>query len=293
MATNSDRQPDGQTASQDAHRFLVVAAAEIDGTEVRNAVAERAGDSQAEVRVMAPSLTETRFQHAAGAIDDARERAQARLEHSLEELRRAGIEATGEVGDADLRLAIQDSLQSFDADEILVVAHQDHAPPMEAQGIDEAEQSFGAPITEIYVSGEGESAPHVEAVEHKEPTAEKRAGTDEVEGRSHNFPPFSPFDIFSILVALVGTGVLVVLAADCGGDESFNVEGGFSEGGGSFGACEVRLLIAGLVGLVNLAHVVGLMLFQSGPYRGVGRKAFSWMSLIGTPVAIVVSLLIE
>jgi hypothetical protein len=102
-------------------------------------------------------------------------------------------------------------------------------------------------------------------------------------------PPYSLFDLAGILVALIGTGILVVLAADCGSSGSFND----GPGAGGFDGCDVRLLLAGLMGLVNLAHVVGLMLFQAGPYRGVWRSFFAQLSLWGTPAAIVVSLLVE
>ena len=79
-----------------------------------------------------------------------------------------------------------------------------------------------------------------------------------------------------------------MLAADCGSSQ------GFEDGSGAgFDGCDVRLLLAGLVGLVNLAHVVGLMLFQAGPYRGMWRRVFSQLSLWGTPAAILVSLLVE
>ena len=45
--------------------------------------------------------------------------------------------------------------------------------------------------------------------------------------------------------------------------------------------------------LANIAHVVGLFLFQSVGYRGLAAKGFAWLSLVGTPVAIILSLLIH
>jgi len=271
-------------------RVLVVAADEVAGDEVVNEIKRRAGDG-AEMRVIAPALTESRFEHHAGAVDEAREQATERLERSLGVLRSHGIEAAGEVGDSDLRLAIQDALQTFSPDEILIVAHREDAPPLEHQGIAEAERSFPVPITELFVTHE-EPTPHVAEVEHTQGKDENEPDPGEVHFRSHNLPPYSPFDLASIVLAIIGTGVLVVLAASCGSDGSFNASGGFGAETSSFDGCDARLLIAGLVGLINLAHVVGLILFQSGPYRGVWRKVFSWLSLVGTPVAIVVSLLL-
>jgi hypothetical protein len=43
--------------------------------------------------------------------------------------------------------------------------------------------------------------------------------------------------------------------------------------------------------LVNIAHVVGLLLFESVGYRGLWERFFARLSLIGTPAAIIVSLL--
>ncbi|HEX2129486.1 MAG TPA: hypothetical protein VHF58_09755 [Solirubrobacterales bacterium] len=266
--------------------LLVVAADEVAGDEVIQAITERA-NGNAEVRVVAPALTDSRLEHHAGAIDEAREHADERLRRSLEHLQEAGIEAAGEVGDSDLRLAIQDALQTFEADEILIVAHRDNPPPLEHQGIAEAEESFSAPITELYVTHDGPEA-HVADVEHAEGGGDD-SDRAEVGGQSRNLPPYSPFDLLGILVAIIGTGILVVLAAACGSEETFNA--GTNAPG--FGGCEVRLLLAGLMGLINLAHVVGLMLFQAGPYRGVWRTFFAHLSLWGTPAAIVVSLLVE
>jgi hypothetical protein len=57
--------------------------------------------------------------------------------------------------------------------------------------------------------------------------------------------------------------------------------------------CAARALIAGALGLVNLAHVVGLMLFQTVRYRGFWRNFFAEVSLYGTLAGIVASLLIR
>jgi hypothetical protein len=276
-------------------RLLVVAAEAIEGKEVRDAVVERArsgggGEGGATVRVLAPALTKSRFEHAAGAVDRALEAADERLARSLAELREAGVEARGQLGDSDLRLAIQDALQTFPADEIVIVAHRDDPPPLEPQGIEEAEQSFEPPITELYVSHDRDTA-RVAEVERSAAGVE-REDPREHEARSRNLPPFSPLDLAGILVALIGTGVLIVLAANCGGDETLNTRGGFGDESGGFGSCEVRALIAGGMALVNIAHVVGLVLFQAGPYRGVWRRFFSVLSLYGTAAAIVVSVLI-
>jgi hypothetical protein len=103
-------------------------------------------------------------------------------------------------------------------------------------------------------------------------------GPDEVR-ISANLPPFSRRDLAGIVVAVVGTVVLAILAASPpGGTDTF--------------AGAARILIAIGFALINLAHVVGLVLFNSQRYRGAGESLFSNLSLVGTPLGIVVSVLL-
>lgn len=97
---------------------------------------------------------------------------------------------------------------------------------------------------------------------------------------SGNLPPFTRLDIVGILVALFGTMALILLAATTADQDS-----------GSLGSVSAgRILIAVGASLVNLAHVVGILLFESVGYHGVFERFFAKLSLIGTPVAIVASL---
>jgi hypothetical protein len=272
----------GRRDDAGTHRLLIVAAEEISGGELRDAIAERVGERTAEVRLIAPALTESGIEHAMGDVDDALAAARERLEHSAAELGRAGIATEATVGDSDLRLAIQDALQTFDADEILIVAHRYGGPYLERQGIEEAEHDFEPPITELFVERPAGGQPRVAEVERVD-AGRRRADPGEEEPESRNLPPFSPRDLLGIAVAIVGTIVLVVLAA--GGSDDLSGDSGLS-------SQSVQILIAGGMGLINLAHVVGLTLFQAGPYRGFGRGLFANLSLYGTPLAIVISLLL-
>lgn len=89
-------------------------------------------------------------------------------------------------------------------------------------------------------------------------------------------PPMTVRDALGIGIAIFGTVALVAIASNC-----------ISEPADSRAhSCSAQLLIAGAIGLINLAHVVGLMLFTSIGYRGAVEKFFSLFSAIGTPVAI-------
>ena len=271
-------------------RLLVVAAEAVDGQQVRDAVAERAPDRDAEIHLVAPAIDQSKLEHVMGDVDEATDRARERLERSAQALERAGLEPSdARVGDADLKLAITDALADFDADEILIVAHSDGGPSSERQWIEEAEREFSQPITEIYVDSSGAEA-QVTDVERM-PAGHADTDPGEVEGESSNLPPYSRRDLLGIAVAILGTIVLVILAAS--GSENLNSQGGFgAESGGGLTDQSVRILIAGAVALVNLAHVVGLTLFQAGPYRGGFRDFFAKTSLYGTPLAIVASVIL-
>jgi hypothetical protein len=101
-------------------------------------------------------------------------------------------------------------------------------------------------------------------------------------------PPFSVRDLVGVVVAVVGTIVLIVLASSC---SDFSAEGGLSTSGLS--GCAARVLIAGAVALANLAHIVGLMLFQTVRYRGFWRNLLARLSLYGTLGGIVAALLVH
>ena len=102
--------------------------------------------------------------------------------------------------------------------------------------------------------------------------------------RERNLPPFSFRDVAGVIVAIVGTIALGIIAASGG-----HVE----EGSGSSPSCGAVIGIALAVGLINAAHVVGLFLFESVGYHGFFARLFATLSLVLTPLAIAVTLLIH
>jgi hypothetical protein len=258
-------------------RVLVVAAEALGGDELADLLSDRAGNGGREIRVVAPALTESPLRHAFGDVDEAIEEAQRRLDQSLEHARSRGIDVSGRVGDADPVMAISDQLAEFDADEIVIVTRPEgEAAWLEGDLFERARRRFEPPITHVTVEHRRDGHSEVVDIEREgagvEPDPEARRS-----GYSRNIPSLSSRDLAGILVAIFGSIILVILAADCKD--------------ASDPGCIVRYIAAGAMALVNIAHVVGLLLFESVGYRGVWERFFSTLSLIGTPAAIVVSLL--
>ncbi len=134
----------------DRRRILVVANETVAGRALRTEIVHRArGD--ADVLVVCPALT-TPLRYWASDEDPGRAAAQERLDASLEALAEEGVEARGEVGDADPIQAIDDALRTFGSDEMIISTH----PPgrsnwLEKQIIVRARERYSCPITHVVV----------------------------------------------------------------------------------------------------------------------------------------------
>ena len=85
-------------------------------------------------------------------------------------------------------------------------------------------------------------------------------------------------DLAGMVAGIVGTIVVAILAAAAAADSSTKT-----------GWAAVAILIAIGVALANLAHVVGLTIFESIRYRGGFAKFFRTLALVGTPLAIAIN----
>jgi hypothetical protein len=258
---------------------LVIVDEKVNGRELRDALIEQLDGETSEVFVIAPALADSTFKHVMGDIDEAVGPARERLEAALAALREAGLEARGEVGDSDPIQAIHDGVVKLGPQRVLVVAHPGGEAAFAEKGLfEQAERVFDLPVTELLV--DHAEQPHVLDVKRTEPVA----GRDKTGWRpSFNLPPFSKRELAGILVAIVGTILLGILASKGVAN---------SEGEGIGGAAAAMVLIALAMALINLAHVVGLFLFQSVRYDGMFSRLFSRLSLFGTPTAIVASLIL-
>jgi hypothetical protein len=138
-------------------RILVVANETVAGRALRGEVVRRAGED-ADVLVVCPALNSP-IRHWASDEDAARAEAERRLAASLTCLAAEGVEARGEVGDADPVQAMDDALRTFGADEIVISTH----PPgrsnwLEKAVIERARERYPVPITHVVVDLEQERA---------------------------------------------------------------------------------------------------------------------------------------
>ena len=132
-------------------RILVIANETVGGERLRNEIHTRSEGYDEHVLVVTPALN-SHLRHWASDEDNARLEAQKRLEASLDRLRAAGIDAKGEVGDAEPVQAMEDALRLFGADEIIISTHPEGRSHWLEKGIVEtARERFAVPITHVVV----------------------------------------------------------------------------------------------------------------------------------------------
>ncbi|HEX3323794.1 MAG TPA: hypothetical protein VHR65_01465 [Solirubrobacterales bacterium] len=161
-------------AVRSSTRILVIATDELAGPELIEEFRGRLrGAGPVEVMVIAPAVEKTVFHHALGDVDAAAMEAGRRLETSLDELRRAGIPALGEIGDSDPILAAEDALRLFVADEVLIVAHADDQARWFEDGLFErAKHALQPAVRMLAVWREEGEPPHLAGVEESGPGRE-------------------------------------------------------------------------------------------------------------------------
>jgi hypothetical protein len=257
-------------------RFLVLTPAAVEGSRLREEIERRAAGEPVEVHLVAPSVTDSKLKATLGDVDDAIGDADSRLNDALTGLRSNRVAASGVVGDADPLIAAEDALGAFPADEVLIVTHSGEQEQwFEEDLFDRAAERFEPPVTHVELAANGGQ---LQEVEHAEAGIRRDEPDEDEIVVSPNMPPFSVRDLIGIGVAIMGTAVLALLAA-ISGNHSNSAE------------AAARILLAIALGLVNIAHVVGLVFFNSQDYRGFGRPLFAKLSLYGTPAAVVASLL--
>ena len=142
---------------EDERRILVIANETVGGEELLAILRQKAEGVRSRVLVVCPALNSP-VRTWASDEDGARAAAQTRLDASLAQLARDGIQAEGEVGDGDPVQAIEDALRTFGADEIVISTHPEgRSNWLERDVVGSARERFAVPITHVVVDLEARS----------------------------------------------------------------------------------------------------------------------------------------
>jgi len=285
--TVSDKSPEDSAASgNEPHRVLLVADEKFRGSDLAEELRSHLGERElVQVFVIAPAMARNPVDQELGNLDETLGATGDRLESVIAELRGIGVEATGEIGDLDPLVAVGDGVREFEPDEIVVVRHVDGEPDQGEKGLgDRLSTEFHQPVTQLLVGhpdGDGKP-PAVEDVE-RSPAHDRTE--EEVIQDTRNFPPLNRRDVAGIIFGILGTialGIIALLISDGHGPSHENFGG----------KAAVVLLIAIGAFLINVAHVVGLLFFQSVNYTGVWERFMARLSIVGTSVGLVVALIL-
>jgi hypothetical protein len=135
----------------DERRILVIANETVGGPELRSILRSKAEGVNERILVVSPALN-SQVRMWTSDEDGARAAAQQRLDTSLARLRQEGIQASGEVGDADPLQAIEDALRTFTPDEIVISTHPEgRSHWLERNVVGAARDRFDVPITHVVV----------------------------------------------------------------------------------------------------------------------------------------------
>jgi hypothetical protein len=148
--TAADPSPAGEA------RILVIANETVGGRVLTDLIAEKSAGSRANVLVVAPALV-TPLQRLTSDEDPGRSAAQERLDASLAKLRALGVDASGQIGDAQPLQAIEDALRTFGPDEIIISTHPEgRSHWLETGVVESARERFAVPITHVVVDLDAE-----------------------------------------------------------------------------------------------------------------------------------------
>ena len=142
------------------HRILVVANETVGGRALLEELQARGAGGPSEILVVVPALTSSALEHWASDVDAALADARGRLDASLETMARAGLRASGHVGDHhEPAAAIEDALREFPADEVVISTHPEgRSRWLESGVVERAKADVPLPVTHVVVDLEAETA---------------------------------------------------------------------------------------------------------------------------------------
>jgi hypothetical protein len=259
-------------------RVIAVVTDELHGQEPMEQICAHADGDGIEVRVVVPAVEASPLEHTLGDIDGPRKLAEGRLERALSLLGQSEVPVSGEVGDPDPVQAAQDALLKAPADEVLIFEHCEAQAKWYENGLlERAQESLEPPLRMVFLESADGRPDHVVDVAETGRGTVNPLADKEFSGGAY-VPGMTRSDLAGMVAGVLGTIVVAVLAAAVA-----------SGAGHESGWEAVAILIAIGVALANLAHVVGLTLFESIRYRGGFAKFFRAVALTITPLAILVN----
>jgi hypothetical protein len=133
-------------------KILAVVSEPVSADVLRSAIGEDEA-ADAEVLVVAPALS-SKKRFLLADPDPGIERAEEVQEETVERLDEEGVDAAGDTGESDPLLAIQDALQTFPADEIVLFTHSGGDQNWLEEGlVEDAKERFEAPVRHLVVEG--------------------------------------------------------------------------------------------------------------------------------------------
>lgn len=133
--------------------LLVLTSEPISAEQLREAIPGDLDAEASEIMIVAPALQESPLKFWFSDADDAIAKADAVRRQTVERLGEEGVAASGDTGESDPLEAIQDALQTFPADRIVLFTHAG-GEQQYREDVDEAEirERFGLPIDRALLS---------------------------------------------------------------------------------------------------------------------------------------------
>lgn len=130
-------------------KLLVLTSEPVSARQLRGAMGSDVEPAEVEVMVVAPALQDSAVRFWFSDADDAIARAEQVRRETVQELDREGVAAAGDTGESDPEKAIEDALQTFSADRIVIFSHADsqrrYRENVDVEGL---QQRFGLPVEE-------------------------------------------------------------------------------------------------------------------------------------------------
>jgi hypothetical protein len=285
MAPESNGTPQISTrGAGGAHRMLILAEDVIGDESLVHEIVRHAAGRAVEVRIVAPPRVKSPLALAAGDVDDDIEGARRRLSASLTALRRSGIEATGNVGEADPALALEDGLRIFPADEVIVVARAGQRRTwLEDDFLARVRREVDLPVTVAEVEPTDGGGSHLAGTPRRfEPDAAPLSDEDYL-------PPMSLRDKVALLVGILGTIALGIASIACASNQSSGHSGPNLDAG--TGTCAVPIGLAIGAFIVTVFHGAALLLMRGDEYRGRWERLTAYSLIAGIPPAVIVGVI--